>query len=88
MILYASGLGQTNPLSVDGLINTAPFAIPLASLTLYAAGLPVQPLFAAAAPGQIAGIVQINFRLPSATLSSNPTSIGINFARAPVYVSQ
>jgi uncharacterized protein (TIGR03437 family) len=85
LILYTSGLGQTNPLSADGLINTAPFAIPLASPTLYAGGVRVQPLFIGAAPGQIAGIVQINFRLPSA-MSSNPTYINLNSANAPIYI--
>jgi uncharacterized protein (TIGR03437 family) len=66
--LYASSLGQTVPPSVDGAINAG--KAPLASKAeVYIA--PVSPyrqavvLFAGAAPGQVAGVAQINFVVPS-----------------------
>ncbi len=88
LVLYVSGMGQTQPLSADGLINTAPFPIPIAPVTIFAAGHTVLPLFVTAAPGQIAGIAQVNFRLPTPTFAINPSAISLNFSIAPVYISQ
>jgi uncharacterized protein (TIGR03437 family) len=88
IVIYASGLGETSPLSVDGLVNSAPLPVPLAAVTVYLPGRFVQPQFVGAAPGMIAGIVQVNVQLPVMNYSSNTLSVGLNTAGATIYVSQ
>lgn len=85
---FLSGMGETQPLSADGLVNEPPLAVPTATLYVSAGGHAIQPQFVGAAPGQPAGIVQVNIPLPSITYSANPTTVGINNAWAPVYISQ
>jgi uncharacterized protein (TIGR03437 family) len=69
MTLYLAGVGQTNPPSQDGQVNTAPLPAPPSSIQIegFATGygnvvLPVT--FAGAAPGAAAGIFQVNFVAP------------------------
>ncbi len=89
VVFYASGFGETKPLSDDGLVNSAPLPVPTATVMANVANTPVQPQFVGAAPGQIAGIVQVNIQLPTtAKYSSNPITVGLNNASVPVYVSQ
>lgn len=90
MSIWASGLGQTNPPSVDGAIPAAAGGTPLAPVTLqiqppYSPGgfikVPPSPenasvLYAGYAPGFVSGVAQINFELPDlpAPLSAIPLS--------------
>ena len=74
IVIYASGFGETRPLSVDGLVNTAPLPVPLAAPTVYLPGMAVQPQFLGAAPGMIAGIVQVNLQLPMMNYPVSPLS--------------
>jgi uncharacterized protein (TIGR03437 family) len=70
MSVYVAGMGQTVPPSLDGQVNQPPFAkagteiqvqyIP--SSTEFFQNLPVT--YAGAAPGEIAGILQVNFMAP------------------------
>jgi uncharacterized protein (TIGR03437 family) len=74
--IWASGLGQTNPPSIDGAIPTAAGDPPIASIALQAATVqnpnisfslqtpPVTVLYAGNAPGLVSGVTQINFELP------------------------
>ena len=64
--IYAGGFGQTTPASVDGLINdTSPRQMTVSSiLGIQIAGQNAQILYAGPAPGQVAGVSQINFRVP------------------------
>jgi len=79
--IYAAGLGQTNPPAVDGAINGtaagAPPAGPVA-INIYAdSGNPVDILFAGPAPGQAAGIMQINFRVPQLAPGQYTVAVGV-----------
>jgi len=88
IVIYASGLGETNPLSVDGLVNSTPLPAPLAAVKVYLPNLTLQPEFVGAAPGMVAGIVQVNVQLPVMNYSSNALAIGVNTAAGTVFVSQ
>src|SRR5260370_397327 len=58
--LYVSGLGETSPLSVDRLVDTAPLPLPLASFTLHLSpASPFSPQAVVAAPGLIVAITQL-----------------------------
>lgn len=62
--LYATGLGQTNPPGVDGGIASAVLPVPILPVSVLVGGLPAYVLYAGAAPGSIAGVFQINVRIP------------------------
>ena len=63
--LYVAGLGPTDPPTADGTINGAGSAPPKASVTVQINGwLSGDILYYGPAPGQPAGITQINFRIP------------------------
>jgi uncharacterized protein (TIGR03437 family) len=63
--LYAAGMGQTDPAPVDGSINgpeTRQLKNPISILIHN--WLAPEILYAGPAPGQVAGMMQINFRVP------------------------
>ena len=73
LIIYVTGLGQTNPSGVTGYPAPGnPFSIPLIqpSVTLGGVNLPV--IFAGLAPGEV-GVYQINVTIPGNT----PTGLGL-----------
>ncbi|WP_031497240.1 putative Ig domain-containing protein [Bryobacter aggregatus] len=60
---YLTGCGQTNPAATAGSVASA--AGPLAATTtVQIAKLPAELLYAGAAPGLVAGVCQINARIP------------------------
>jgi uncharacterized protein (TIGR03437 family) len=62
--LYANGLGQTNPPSVDGAVAAGVLPVPVLPVTVLFGGLPGYVLYKGAAPGMIDGVFQINVRIP------------------------
>jgi uncharacterized protein (TIGR03437 family) len=65
VVLYATGAGQTNPAGVDGLLATAVLPSPMLAVSVSIDGRPAQVLYAGAAPGMVAGVLQVNVQLPS-----------------------
>ncbi len=63
--IFATGAGVTTPASFDGLLGAAPFAQPDARVMVTIGGLPCQLNFAGAAPGLVAGAIQINAQIPA-----------------------
>jgi uncharacterized protein (TIGR03437 family) len=72
ILLYATGEGQTTPAGVDGKPSTLPLPSPNLPVSVLIGGLPAQVLYAGAAPGLVAGLMQVNVRIP----------IGIDRSRA------
>ena len=64
-VLYASGAGQMVPASTDGAITGSDPAQTVAPVSVLVDGQDTQVLYAGAAPGLVAGVLQVNFRLPS-----------------------
>ena len=80
LVLYATGEGQTKPAGVDGKVaNGAAASLPKPLLPVSATvgGKAAQVLYAGAAPGYIAGLMQINLRLP-AGIASGPSPLVLN----------
>jgi uncharacterized protein (TIGR03437 family) len=76
VVLYATGGGQTNPPSSSGSVATS--AMPLAqSVSVTLGGVPADVLYAGNAGGEVAGIVQINIRVPSGVSGTVPVSLTI-----------
>ena len=72
--VYAAGLGQTNPPGVDGSTNgTGTLKTPI---TVSIQGYNAQMLYAGPAPGQVAGVSQINFLVPQLPPNAYWLSVG------------
>jgi uncharacterized protein (TIGR03437 family) len=94
--LFLTGEGQTNPASVTGAITTAslppPQVTPAPPLAIQARinGQPALYVYAGEAPGQVAGLMQLNVQIPANAPSGNlsiTVSIGGNVSQNGVTVS-
>ena len=65
VVLYATGAGITTPASVDGLLITAPYPAPNLPVSVTINGEAANVLYAGAAPGLVAGVMQINVVMPA-----------------------
>jgi len=63
--VFGTGEGHTNPGGIDGQIATAANPRPVLAVSASVGGVPASVLYAAAAPGQVAGMFQVNLRVPS-----------------------
>jgi uncharacterized protein (TIGR03437 family) len=75
--LYATGEGQTSPPGVDGKPAAAPLPQPLAPLAVTIGGVSAQVLYAGGAPGQIAGLMQVNVVAPSGLSGAVPVVLTV-----------
>jgi uncharacterized protein (TIGR03437 family) len=73
--LFATGAGLTMPTSVDGLLTSAPYPMPILPVSVTITGQPAQVTYAGAAPGLVAGVLQINVVVPSGTLDATYNQI-------------
>jgi len=71
VVLYGTGEGQTDPPGVDGRIAAAVFPKPLATIGVRIGGIAAEILYAGAAPGLVAGVLQVNARIPAEAPSGN-----------------
>jgi uncharacterized protein (TIGR03437 family) len=63
--LYMTGAGQTNPPGTDGLPGAAPLPLPILTVTAQVGGQSADIQYAGAAPGLVAGVLQVNVVIPS-----------------------
>ncbi len=77
IVLYGTGAGQTNPGGVDGqIIGGTPLPRLLSQPTLVTIGGQNAPVdYSGPAPGAVAGLWQINVRVPSGLPANNSTPI-------------
>jgi len=73
VILYATGEGQTTPTGVDGKLapSAQPFPMPIQTVTATVGGLPAVVSYAGAAPGFVAGVMQVNLQIPVGVTSGS-----------------
>ena len=64
IMMWATGGGETDPPSEDGAIAGEILPKPKQPVTVLFDGMPVEVLYAGAAPGMVAGVMQINVRVP------------------------
>jgi len=62
---FATGEGQTNPAGVDGKVASVPLPTPVLPLLVGIANTGAEVLYAGAAPGVVAGLLQVNVRVPT-----------------------
>ncbi len=65
IVLYATGAGQTEPAGTDGKLNTFPLPKPLLPVQVRIGGRLAEVYYAGAAPQLVAGVLQINARVPT-----------------------
>lgn len=71
VVLYATGEGQTAPDGADGQLGAIPLPKPLLPVTVTIDGKDAEVLYAGAAPGLVAGAMQVNVRVPATSNSGN-----------------
>jgi uncharacterized protein (TIGR03437 family) len=64
IVLYATGDGATHPPSQDGYLTKFPYPSPNLPVSVTIEGVPAEIVWVSAAPGQVAGVMQINARVP------------------------
>jgi uncharacterized protein (TIGR03437 family) len=89
--IFVTGLGQTNPPSVDGQVTGSVLPAPILSPSVKIGGLDAKVEFAGAASGLVAGVMQVNALVPS-SVGSGPAvpvvlSVGGASSRAGVTVA-
>ena len=62
---YATGEGQTSPAGVDGKVNSSTPPTPVLPVTVTVGGMRAFVQYAGEAPGQVAGLIQINVQIPT-----------------------
>ena len=90
VMLFATGEGQTNPPGVDGKITAEPLPKPRLPVSVRIGGVDVQvPLYVGAAPGSVAGLVQVNVRVPNNVTSGNavPVLLRVGNFESPAQVT-
>jgi len=90
VLLYGTGEGQTNPPGVNGLVATQVFPKPVLSVTVQIDNKNADVLYAGIAPGDVAGVLQINARVPAnATAGNVPVvvTVGTHSSRSDVSIN-
>ena len=75
--IFATGEGQTSPSGIDGTINQGTLPMPLLPVTVQIAGQNVPVQYAGAAPGEPAGVLQVNATIPSSVPRGVPVPVVI-----------
>jgi uncharacterized protein (TIGR03437 family) len=63
--LWATGFGALTPQRADGAVPEQAESMVAAPVRIYVEGQPAEVLYAGDAPGLVAGVVQVNFRVPA-----------------------
>jgi uncharacterized protein (TIGR03437 family) len=84
VVFFATGAGQTEPPGVDGKPASPPLPAPVLPVAVEVAGLNAEILYAGGAPGLVAGVVQVNARIPeqAAPGSASPLVLRSGGARS------
>jgi uncharacterized protein (TIGR03437 family) len=71
IVLYATGEGRTDPDGTDGKLASEVRPKPLLAVEATIGGQPAQVVDAGAAPGMVAGVMQVNLRIPTDVQAGN-----------------
>jgi len=67
---------------VDGKLASAPYPAPFEAVTATIGGQTVTPEYAGGAPGEIAGLMQINVRIPGTVAQGNAVLVAIQVGQS------
>lgn len=74
---WVTGVGQTNPASVDGKLADLPLPVPALPVIVGIANMGTEATYVGAAPGLISGLVQINARVPLDAFSGSQVPLAV-----------
>ena len=77
VVLWATGEGLTDPPGVDGRPAVGVYPVPLAPVTVDIGGLPATVKYAGAAPGYLAGVLQINAQMSPNVAAGNNVPVHV-----------
>jgi uncharacterized protein (TIGR03437 family) len=77
MSLFATGEGRTSPVSVTGSVSGSDLRTPLLVVTATVGGQNADVTYAGSAPGLVAGVLQVNVRIPDTAPSGNAVPVVI-----------
>lgn len=80
--LFGTGEGQTSPGGLDGKLGTAPLPQPSLPVTVTIGGQLAQVQYAGGVSGQVAGLMQINARIPSGILPGDAVPVLLQVGNA------
>ena len=84
--LYATGEGQTTPFGVDGTPATVPLPRPNLPVSATIGGQPAPVQYAGGAPGEVAGLMQVNVQIPVGTQTGNAVPVVLSVGNVPSQV--
>lgn len=64
VFIWGTGEGETSPAGIDGGVNSSVFPVPRLPVSVRVGGENAPILYAGAAPQVVAGVIQVNFRIP------------------------
>ena len=74
VVIYATGEGQTMPAGIDGKLALGPiYPAPKSAVSVSIGGVAADVLYAGAAPSLVAGVMQVNARVPAGAVSGDNT---------------
>lgn len=87
--LFGTGEGQTTPVGLDGLIaNSTRFPAPAAGVSATIGGVDAPVVYAGAAPLEVAGVLQLNVRVPAGLkIGANAVVVTVGGAASPLNVT-
>ena len=80
VVLYGTGEGQTNPMGIDGKPASAPLPSPLAPVSVKIGGQDAEVIYAGASAGLVAGVLQVNVRVPLSAATGAAVSVVLHAA--------
>lgn len=87
LVLYATGEGKTNPSVADGTVNNTVYPAPLLAVSVQIAGQDAAVAYAGAAPGFVAGVLQVNVQIPAGVSGTVPLQLKIGDTVTPTGLS-
>src|SRR5262249_60953966 len=80
--LFATGEGQTAPGGLDGKVGGSTPAIPLLPVYVTVGRTPAQVQYAGSVPGQVAGLMQVNVKIPNGVQPGGYVPVAIQMGEA------
>jgi uncharacterized protein (TIGR03437 family) len=81
--MYATGAGQTNPASQDGAPAAVPLPLPVLPVSVTIGGKSAIVQYAGAAPGLVAGLLQLNVFIPAGLTGQVPVVLQVGSSSSP-----
>ncbi|HEV2689466.1 MAG TPA: IPT/TIG domain-containing protein, partial [Bryobacteraceae bacterium] len=80
IVLFATGEGQTMPAGIDGKPASTPLPKPLLPVTVNIGGQPAELQYYGGAPGEVAGVMQVNVKIPPGVSGNVPVMLRVGDA--------